>query len=597
MALRIEDYALIGDCHTAALIGRDGSIDWLCLPRFDSGSTFGALLGDENHGRWLLAPTHEEATAARAYHGDTFTLRTVWTTPDGSVEVIELMPHGDRRADVIRQVRGISGTVRMHQDLRLRFDYADSMPWVRQVDENGTKALVAEAGPDAVVVRGPRLTASDHAHVGEFDVAEGESVNIVLTWYPAHRTPPPPLDVDRRIEHTTAWWTDWASSCAPSLVYHDEVRRSLLVLRALTHEDTSGIVAAATTSLPEESGGSRNWDYRYVWLRDASLTLDALLTHGFTREATGWRNWLLRAIAGDPGDLQIMYGLSGERRLMEFEIDSLPGYEGSAPVRIGNSAYRQFQGDVFGEVMLALERARTVGVAETDFSWALQRALLDYVEQHWEREDHGIWEIRGPTRHFTHSRAMLWAALDCGVRAVIHHGLDGHADRWSALRDRLRDEIEECGFDNDRRTYVQYYGTSLVDASLLQLSQIGYLPASDPRMIGTVAAIEQDLLEDGLVRRYRTETGVDGLPGGEHPFLACSFWLVEHYANVGRVDEAVALMDRLVSFRNDVGLLSEEYDVVNQRQMGNTPQAFSHLALVRAADAISRALQPHRNTQ
>jgi len=595
MPLRIEDYAMIGDCHTAALIGRDGSIDWLCLPRFDSASTFGALLGDEDHGRWLLAPAASltgEATSTRSYLPDTFTLVTTWTTTTGEVEVTELMPHGDRRADIIRRVRGVSGTVQMHVDLRVRFGYSDALPWIRQTPEEGDHALVAIAGPDAIVVRGPELTAQNHSHQADFSVAEGETVDLTLTWFPSHRQPPPRIEVARRIRETTKWWRDWASSADRAPEYPDAVRRSLLVLRALTHEDTGGIVAAATTSLPEQFGGQRNWDYRYVWLRDASLTLEVLLDHGFLAEADAWRSWLLRSIAGDPSDVQIMYGLAGERRLDEYELATLPGYEGSSPVRVGNGAFLQYQGDVFGEVMVALQAARRLGAAEDDFSWPLQRALMTYVEENWMRPDNGIWEIRGPQRHFTHSRVMVWAAFDCAIRAVREFGLEGPADRWQEIRDEIRDEIEQRGWDAERGTYTQYFGSEGVDASLLQLPQVGYLAPDDPRMVSTVEAIERELLHDGLLLRYRTDTGVDGLPAGEHPFLACSFWLVEQYASSGRMDDARVLMDRLVSFTNDVGLLSEEYDVAGDRQVGNVPQALSHLALVRAADAIARHSAP-----
>ncbi len=594
MSLAIEDYALIGDCHTGALVGTDGNIDWLCLPRFDSGSTFGALLGDENHGHWRVAPLGAERCTDRRYDGDTFTLITRWQTPDGEVEVTDLMPIGDRRADVIRRIRGLRGTVRMEQVLRIRFDYADAVPWIRQSKTQSgpgehDHALIAVAGPDSVVVRGPRLRAQDHSHRAEFDVAEGETVDIVMTWYPSHRTTPPAPDVDRRIADTAAWWARWAAHLDDDGPYSAAVRRSLLVLRALTHEDTAGIVAAATTSLPEEFGGTRNWDYRYVWLRDASLTLQALMLHGFETEAEQWRRWLLRAIAGDPEDLQIMYGLGGERRLPEWEIGTLPGYQGSGPVRAGNGAYDQYQGDIFGEVMLALEQARMIGVAEDEVSWPLQVALLTQVERWFDRRDHGIWEIRGDLQNFTQSRAMLWAAFECGIRAVRDHGLDGPVERWEELRDRLRAEIDEHGYDDELGSFVQYYGSDQVDASLLTLAQIGFVSPDDPRMLGTVAKIEQDLLRDGLPLRYRTESGVDGLPGDEHPFLACAFWLVEQYAGSGRVDDAVALMDRLVAAANDVGLLSEELEAHTGRHVGNTPQAFSHLTLVRAADAIQRA--------
>jgi GH15 family glucan-1,4-alpha-glucosidase len=589
MPLKIEDYALIGDCHTAALVGNDGSIDWLCLPRFDSASVFAALLGDKDHGRWLVAPAGEVLKTSRRYLEDTFILVTRWVTATGEVEVIDLMPYGDRRADLVRRVRGISGSVEMKQELRIRFGYAEAIPWVRQQPGRQGHALVAAAGPDAIIVRGPKLKATNHAHVSEFVVREGETVDISLTWYPSHREPPPAPSVERGLIDTERWWRNWAKSSRPSPEYREEVHRSLLVLRALTHQDTGGIVAAATTSLPEQFGGSRNWDYRYVWLRDASLTLHVLLDHGFRGEAPAWRGWLLRAVAGDPADIQIMYGLAGERSLTETEQKSLPGYDGASPVRIGNDAFRQYQGDIFGEVMIALQAARQSGIAETEYSWPLQRAIMAFLEDNWQREDNGIWEIRGSLRKFTHSRVMIWAAFDCAIRAVREFGLDGPVERWESLRDQVHDEIEEHGFDSERNTYTQYYGSDGVDASLLQLSQVGYLEANDPRMLGTVAAIEEELLRDGLLLRYRTTKEVDGLPPGEHPFLACSFWLVEQYARSGRLDDATALMDRLVSFRNDVGLLSEEYDIGNNRQAGNTPQALTHLALVKAADAIVAA--------
>ncbi|MCU1406467.1 MAG: glycoside hydrolase family 15 protein [Glaciihabitans sp.] len=589
MVVNIEDYALIGDCHTGALVSRTGSIDWLCFPRFDSASLFGAILGSSEHGNWSLAPTDESATSTRAYVDDTFILCTRWSTEGGEVEVIDFMPHGDRRADLVRRVRGISGTVSMRQELRIRFDYAAALPWMRQAPEAGGNALVAIAGPDALVIRGPKLAATDHAHSADFTVSAGETVDITMTWFPSHRPVPEEMDVDQQLESTTRWWREWATISHTPGRYNSIVQRSLLVLRALTHEDTGGIVAAATTSLPEAFGGSRNWDYRYVWLRDASLTLVVLSGHGYAQEGLAWRGWLLRALAGDPADVQIMYGLSGERRLAEWEVDSLPGHNGAAPVRVGNGAYLQYQGDVFGEVMLALQKAREAGEKESPFSWALQRALLQFVEDNWSRPDNGIWEIRGPQRHFTHSRVMLWAALDCGIRGVRDFGLDGPVERWEQLRAEVTQEIEANGFDTALNSYTQFYGSGTVDASLLQLAQVGYLEPTDPRMLGTVAAIESELLHNGLLMRYRTETGVDGLAGTENPFLACSFWLVEQYALSGRTEDATALMDRLVSFANDLGLLSEEYDVENSRQAGNYPQALSHLALVRAADALASA--------
>jgi GH15 family glucan-1,4-alpha-glucosidase len=589
MSLPIEDYALISDCRSGALVGRDGSIDWLCLPRYDSPSLFGALLGTPDHGRWLVAPVDRSATASRQYLEDTFVLATRWVTSSGEIEVLDFMPQGDNRADVVRRVRGVRGKVEVREELRVRFGYAEVLPWMRQVRAGDGQALIAVAGPDAVARRGPRLTPRGRMHEGRFTVREGEVVDLSLTWFESHLELPGPVDAEHACEATAAWWRDWASTCSHSGPYHDQVMRSLLVLRALTHEATGGIVAAATTSLPEQFGGPRNWDYRYVWLRDASLSLSAFLGHSYVSEAHRWRNWLLRAIAGDPADVQIMYGLAGERYLPERELASLPGYQGSSPVRVGNAAVSQFQGDVIGEVMVALSEARKAGIEEDAFSWPLQRALMRFVEDHWQAEDQGIWEVRGPQRAFTHSRVMTWTALDRAIEGVRQYGLDGPVERWEDLRDRLRAEIEEHGFDAGRNSYVQYYGSSAVDASLLVLPQVGYCAPDDPRMLGTVAAIEQDLMHDGLVMRYRfDDTRVDDFPPSEHPFLACSFWLAEQYARSGRVQDARALMDRLVGLANDVGLLAEEYDVDAGRHAGNTPQAFSHLALVQAADWIAR---------
>ena len=594
MPLPIEDYALISDCQSAALVGRDGSVDWLCFPRYDSASMFGALLGDESHGRWLLAPADEAATATRAYVENTFLLVTRWRTPTGEVEVTDFMPHGNRSADIVRRVRGVSGTVEMRQDLRIRFDYARAVPWVRQVGGEPTHGIIATAGPDAVIVRGPRLKAEGESHRGTFAVAEGETVDVVLTWYPSYREAPPALDVDALLTSTKAWWDAWTSGISHQGKYHDEIVRSLTVLRALTHEDTGGIAAAATTSLPEQFGGARNWDYRYTWLRDASLTLSVLVNHGYVEEATAWRGWLLRAIAGDPADVQIMYGLAGERDLQERELPHFPGYQGASPVRIGNGAVSQYQADVIGEVMIALQEAREKGVKDGHHAWPVQRALMAYTEDNSDRKDSGIWEMRGAERWFTHSRVMVWAAFDSAIKAHERFGLDGPVDRWRLSRDRIEAEIEERGFDRERGTYTQSYETKEVDASLLILPQVGYIKATDSRMLGTVAAIEEDLMPDGLVMRYRTQATDDGLEPGENPFLACSFWLVEQYAVSGRHDDAVRLMDRLLGLANDVGLMAEEYDVQAGRQAGNTPQALSHLAFVRAADAIEagRDLRP-----
>jgi len=593
MPVPIEDYALLSDCRTAALVSREGSIDWLCAPRFDSPSVFGALLGDEGHGCWSLRPVDPGALATRRYRGDTFELITRWETATGVAEVHDVMPidrrHRDvvRRIDLVRRVVGLAGTVEFAQRLTVRFDYARALPWVRQTGTPHEPALVAIAGPDALVLRGAALRASGHAHHGTVTVRQDERRDLTLTWYPSHHAAPEPLDVDEQLERTREWWQEWADRIDHRGEHHPLVVRSLLVLRALTHLDTGGIVAAATTSLPEQRGGARNWDYRYVWLRDASLTLQALLAHGFVAPARHWRAWLLRAVAGDPADVQIVYGLAGERELAERELESLPGYLGSAPVRVGNGAVGQYQADVIGEVLVALAGARAAGLAESTTSWPLERALLDHAERGLDRPDNGIWEIRGEPRLFTHSRVMMWAGFDRAIRAAQTLGLPGPVARWQSTRDRLRAEIDERGFDSARGHFVQHYGSTEVDASLLVLAQVGYCGYDDPRMLGTVAELERTLLHDGLLLRYRTQSGVDGLAGAEHPFLACSFWLVEQYACSGRTADARALMDRLCALANEVGLLSEEYDVEGRRHAGNTPQAFSHLALVRAADALA----------
>jgi GH15 family glucan-1,4-alpha-glucosidase len=580
---------MVGDLHAAALISLHGSIDWLCLPRFDSPAFFAALLDSEDAGRWALAPSGEVTDVRRSYLPGTFVLKTSWQTAEGEAEVWDFMPLGDQRPNLVRRVHGLRGVVRFAEEIAIRFDYGAAIPWVRQTRYGGEPALLATAGPSTVIRRGPELHPVGHTHTTEFDIGAGQTIDLVLTGYPSHREPPHPIDVDEALQLTIDWWRDWAARSEPPSPYDDEVQRSLLVLRALTDEDTGGISAAATTSLPETDGGTRNWDYRYVWLRDAALTISVLLTHGYEAEAEEWRGWLLRAIAGDPSDVQIMYGIGGERRLHEHEISELSGYGGARPVRVGNAAYEQRQWDIFGEVMVALHGARTAGLAETEASWPLQRALLDFLAENWQLPDNGIWEIRGEERYFTHSRAMVWAAFDRGVRAVREFGLPGEADKWASLADQVRQEIMTRGLDAARNTFVQHYETSEVDAALLQLPQIGFVAADDPRMLGTVAALEADLMQDGLLLRYRTESGVDGIAGEEHPFLACSFWLVEQYAASHRVKDARALMDRLVAFVNDVGLLSEEYDPAGRRQMGNTPQALSHLALVRAADAIAAA--------
>jgi len=602
MAAPIEDYALISDLHTGALVSRSGSIDWLCLPRFDSPSVFGALLGTEEHGRWLLEPDQPGARVlSRDYLDSSFILQTRWRTGTGEVLVTDFMPVKDRRASVVRRVTGLRGTVQMRQELQVRFNYGTTVPWMRRESPGGTERLLAIAGPSAMVLNGGNIPhGSDHRHTGDFLITEGQTVDLELLWYPSHRETPEAADIDAALARTTQYWQDWAGLCVDRERYRLPVRRSLLVLRALTHEDTGGIVAAPTTSLPEEFGGSRNWDYRYCWLRDAALTLEAMMTHGYHDEAEHWRNWLLRAVAGDPDDLQIMYAVDGGRDLPERILSQFPGHSGSLPVRLGNRAVEQYQADVVGTVMVALARLRDRGVAEDSFSWALQRSLLGFLERHLEEPDHGIWEVRGEPQFFTYSRVMMWAAFDRAARAAREGGLEGPVQLWEALRDGLRTEIMDRGFDAGRNTFVQSYGAAEADASLLQLTHVGFLDFDDPRMLGTVAFLEQELLNgQGLLLRYRTGTGIDGLEPGENPFLACSFWLVEQYAHTGRLAEAIRLMDQLVGYANEVGLLSEEYDTVNGRMAGNYPQAFSHLALVRAADAIHavEAEQHVRSTQ
>jgi len=590
----IDDYALLSNARTAALVSRTGSIDWLCLPRFDAPSVFAALLGGEAQGHWLLRPSDPGATASRRYDGDTFTLLTRWESATGVAEVhdclvVDTRRHDlDRRVDLVRRVVGVTGSVEFAQSVRLRFDYARAVPWVRQTGTETEPELVAIAGPDAVVLRGAALTAEDHVHRGRFTVDAGETRDLTLTRHPSHRPAPHPIDVGAALLDTGRWWSEWASHIRTHEVHRDEVVRSLLTLRALTHHDTGGIIAAPTTSLPEEFGGERNWDYRYVWLRDASLTIEVLLAHGFAHVVEHWRRWLLRSIAGDPDQLQIVYGVTGERDLAERTMTSLPGYGGAMPVRVGNGAAQQFQADVTGEVMTALFAARESGVPESELSWPLERALLRRAERRIDEPDRGIWEIRGEPQMFTHSRAMVWAAFDRGIRSVREHGLPGPVETWERHRDRVRARIDARGVSAAGH-FTQHEGTDAVDASLLLLPTVGFCAPDDPRMLATVAEIERTLLSDGLVLRYRTESGVDGLAGRENPFLACSFWLVEQYAATERLADAHALMDRACGVANDLGLLSEEYDTDAGRQAGNTPQALSHLALVRAADALARA--------
>ncbi|TGO05169.1 glycoside hydrolase family 15 protein [Serinibacter arcticus] len=583
----IGDYALLADLRTGPLVSADGSIDWLCLPRFDSDAVFTAILGTPDDGRWRLAPV-DGTLEERAYEDDTFVLRSVWRTPTGRAVITEFMPLGGERADLVRIARCTEGEVVIENDLRLRPEYGASSPWVRRIEKDGDGYLLAIAGPDSYVLRGPALTPDDHRHGGRVTLTAGESASWDLAWARSYQDVPAPLDIDDALETTREYWTDWTSQIEVTGPWAAAVKRSLLVLRALTNRDTGGIVAAPTASLPEDPGGERNWDYRYCWLRDSALTLEALLAHGRTEVARHWRDWLLRAVAGDPRDLQIMYGIAGERQLPERELDHLSGHLDSRPVRIGNGAVDQFQADVVGEVMIALAQLRDAGVPEDDFSWPLQRGMVDYAVDRLEEKDQGLWEMRGEPHYFTHSRVMIWAALDRGVRACAEHGLDAPVERWARVRDELREEILERGVSAETGGFTQTYDNTEVDASLLQIPQTGFLPYDDPRMLATVAQMERELMQGDLLLRYRTD-GTDGLEGHEHPFLICCFWLVEQYAHSGRMTDARALMDRLVGLSTDLGLLAEEYDTDDDRQMGNFPQAFSHLGLIRAADAIEAA--------
>lgn len=580
MSLRIEDYALIGDCYTAALVGRDGSIDWLCLPRFDSPACFAALLGTPKHGRWLIAPQADVDKTHRRYRGDSLILETDFETDDGAVTLVDCMPPRTEVPEIVRTVIGRRGTVRMQMQLVMRFDYGSIVPWVRRT-ETGLRAV---AGPDSLELHTPiEMHGENLTTVAEFEVTAGEQVPFTLVWHPSHRPPPEPMDPEQCVAETESWWQEWAARSTCDGPWREAVLRSLITLKALTYAPTGGIVAAATTSLPEQIGGVRNWDYRFCWVRDATFTIYALMINGYTEEANAWREWLLRAVAGTPSQMNIMYGISGERRLTESELTWLPGYENSAPVRIGNAAHTQFQLDVFGEVMDALHVARRYGLDQDENAWRVQRALLEYLETVWTEPDEGIWEVRGPRRNFTHSKVMAWVALDRSIKAIERYGKQGPVDKWRVLRDAIHAEVCSQGFDAQRNTFVQYYGATELDASLLMLPLVGFLPVTDPRMQGTIRAIEDDLMVDGFVLRYRSTPNLDGLPPGEGVFLACTFWLADNYAISGRMDEARELFERLLALRNDVGLLSEQYDPAGGRLVGNFPQAFSHVGLVNTA--------------
>ena len=586
MPRRIEDYGLIGDLQTAALVGRDGSIDWLCFPRFDSDACFAALLGTEANGRWLIAPDGEYRPAGRRYRDDTLVLETDLECADGVIRLVDFMPPRGVDPDVVRIVEGVRGRVRVRSELVMRLGYGDVTPWVHRLDG----ARLAIAGPDGLCLRTPAETRGESFRtISDLVVEPGDRVPFVLTWYPSQREPPREIEPDVALAETEAFWREWCRSCAYTGPWADDVRRSLIVLKALTYAPTGGIVAAPTTSLPEWLGSVRNWDYRYCWLRDATLTLLAFLDAGYVDEASAWRSWLLRAAAGDPSRLQIMYGVAGERRLPELELAWLPGFEGSRPVRIGNAAAGQLQLDVYGEVLDALYQARERGLPDDRDAWALQRALLRYLEDAWRHPDMGLWEVRGPTRHFTHSKVMAWVAFDRGVGAIERHGLDGPLEHWRRVRAEIHEEVCARGYDADLGSFVQSYGSQELDASLLMIPLVGFLPATDERVLGTIAAVRRELDRGGFVLRYHAREEIDGLPPGEGVFLACTFWLAEALALAGDGDEARVLFERLRGLRNDLGLLAEQFDPGAGQLLGNFPQAFSHLAFVDTAFTLSRA--------
>ncbi|MEY2493304.1 MAG: hypothetical protein QOH24_2255 [Verrucomicrobiota bacterium] len=581
--MRIEDYGFLSDTQTAALVGRNGSIDWLCFPRFDSAACFAALLGDKNNGRWLIEPAAKVTGCSRRYRGDSLILETTLETEDGALRLIDFMPPRGTNPDIIRIVEGLRGTVPMRMELIIRFDYGEIVPWVRQ-RHGGLEAI---AGPNGLILRTPVQTrGEDLTTVAEFELKEGDRVPFVLTWFASHEKAPRAIHPEHALQQTEAYWNGWLSRCTRRTRWRDAVVRSLVALKGLTYAPTGGIVAAATTSLPEEIGGMRNWDYRYCWLRDATFTLFALMNSGYIEEARSWREWLLRAIAGSPAQMQTMYGVSGERRLLEFELDWLAGYENSRPVRVGNAAAKQFQLDVYGEVMSSLYNAHRAGIEISEADWKLQKSLMEFLESHWQEPDEGIWEVRGGRKHFTHSKMMAWLAFRRGVQFLEESKVvaNEHLERWRKIRDQIHHEVCERGYNPKMKAFTQYYGSDALDASILLMPLMGFLPPEDERVRNTIAAIERDLLVDGFVLRYRPqEENVDGLPGHEGVFLPCSFWFVCCLDLIGRKDDARALFERLLNVRNDLGLLSEEYDPRAKRQLGNFPQAFTHLSLVATA--------------
>ncbi|HEU4520735.1 MAG TPA: glycoside hydrolase family 15 protein [Thermoanaerobaculia bacterium] len=594
MHSRIEDYALIGDLQTSALVGRDGSIDWMCVPNFDSPACFAALVGTPDHGRWQIAPAAEVRQVRRRYRGDSLILETEMECESGRIRLIDFMPIRNEAIDLLRIVEGVEGTVPMRMELRLRFAYGSVVPWVRAI-EGGIRAV---AGPDTVYCRSDvPMRGEQFATIAEFDLRAGERVTFDLTWTETYGVHPEPEDCLVRLEETEDFWREWSARCTYDGPWRDAVMRSLITLKGLTYAPTGGLVAAATTSLPEHIGGVRNWDYRYCWVRDATFSLYALTVGGYTDEALAWREWLVNAVAGRPEELQIMYGIRGERHLTELELDWLPGYESSRPVRIGNAAYNQRQLDVYGEIADVLHLTRRLGLPPSDDAWRVECALMTFLEKAWKEPDEGIWEVRGPRRHFTHSKVMAWVAFDRAVAAVEKYGLPGHADRWRAARDTIRAEILEKGFDRRLNAFVQFYGSSFADASLLLLPSLGFIAADDPRMTGTVDLIRQQLGSNSLIKRYPTTPELDGLPPGEGTFVLCTFWLADVLALQGKNDEATEIFEHLLSLRNDVGLLAEQYDPTHRRQLGNFPQAFSHVGLINTARNLQRHGGPAEDRQ
>lgn len=590
MPSRIEDYALIGDCHSAALVGRDGSIDWLCWPRFDSPACFAALLGRPENGRWLLAPKDPRARATRRYREDTLILETRFETDTGAVTVTDFMPPRGQTSDLIRIVACERGEVRMGTELVLRFGYGSYVPWVMRVAQNTWRAV---AGPDMVLLStAAPVHGEDLKTVADFVVKAGESVSFILCYTPSHEQAPPLSNVNEALRETEAFWIEWIRRGRAVESWSPAVKRSLITLRALIYAPTGGIIAAPTTSLPECLGGARNWDYRYCWLRDATMALLALMAAGYYEESQAWSEWLLRAVAGSPEQMQIMYGLAGERRLPEWEAHWLPGYEGARPVRIGNAAHSQLQLDVYGEVMDMVHQARLAGLDSLERGWAIQREMLAYLTEAWKKPDRGMWEVRGPAQHFTYSKIMCWVAFDRAIKDAERFGLDGPRDEWRRVRERIHAEVCERAYDSKRKCFVQAYGSDQLDASLLLIPELGFLPPADPRVQGTIAAIERELMVDGFVRRYNTAGANDGLPAGEGVFLACSYWLADCYLLCGRHADAQAMYERLAALANDVGLLSEEYDVADHRMLGNFPQGLSHLALIVTAFNLSNRVHP-----